>query len=236
MTTVRNGNIVKTTIAEKVIFDCLRNPGDLATIADLNIILEVYENIETRSIIKRIQLAVICLKNNAEGVTPRVIDCTSQTIPSGLEDVTNCTDSSNLLSTVNLTTTSTTTITETITSTSLTTITTTSRTTLTGTATITYDFNHPQEMNSVNRGKIVKTIEVQKEIFLCDMGTNTNNIFTSPDSDDRVVDVVLLREIWENLALLPGDTVVKKKFGSYICSIQPTSVTATRCSFQTIVD
>lgn len=52
------------------------------------------------------------------------------------------------------------------------------------------DINFPQEMNTVNKGKIAKTIETQKEQFLCDFTT-------SPVI--KKVDIVLFTEIYEDL-------------------------------------
>ncbi len=50
------------------------------------------------------------------------------------------------------------------------------------------DITHPQEMNTVNKGNIAKTIEAQKEVFHCDL-----NEF------QKKVDVVIFTDIYENL-------------------------------------
>ena len=48
---------------------------------------------------------------------------------------------------------------------------------------------HPQEMNTVTKGKIAKTVEAQKEIFECSL----------PDSTFKTVHIVLFTEIYEDL-------------------------------------
>ena len=53
------------------------------------------------------------------------------------------------------------------------------------------DLEFPQEMNTVTKGKIAKTVEVQKEVFHC---------FNIGNSDtDKKVDIVLFTEIYEDL-------------------------------------
>ncbi|MFY3742019.1 MAG: hypothetical protein HMLIMOIP_002481 [Candidatus Nitrosomirales archaeon] len=50
---------------------------------------------------------------------------------------------------------------------------------------------HPQEMNTVKKGNIVKTIQSQKEWFDCPL----NN-----DDTDKKVDIIIFTEIYENIA------------------------------------
>ncbi|MGH9876617.1 MAG: hypothetical protein ACRD5H_03190 [Nitrososphaerales archaeon] len=48
---------------------------------------------------------------------------------------------------------------------------------------------HPQEMNTVVKGKLAKTVEAQKEVFYC----------TLSDTTFKKVDIVLFTEIYEDL-------------------------------------
>jgi hypothetical protein len=48
---------------------------------------------------------------------------------------------------------------------------------------------HPQEMNTVTKGKLAKTVEAQKEVFFCHFGTGTL----------KKVDIVLFTEMYEDL-------------------------------------
>ncbi|MFY3740008.1 MAG: hypothetical protein HMLIMOIP_000433 [Candidatus Nitrosomirales archaeon] len=52
-----------------------------------------------------------------------------------------------------------------------------------------FEFTHPQEMNTVNKGKIAKTIEAQKEVFFCHLNDGTL----------KKVDIVLFTEVYEDL-------------------------------------
>ncbi|GEM_PF-984804 len=66
---------------------------------------------------------------------------------------------------------------------------------------------HPQEMNTVSKGKTVKTIEIQKEVFRCNFSDGED-----PEGDafpdDKKVEQYIISEIWEDLSLLPDDPVV----------------------------
>ena len=59
------------------------------------------------------------------------------------------------------------------------------------------NLGHRQEMDTVNKGSIVKTVESQKEVFLCFL----------PDSQ-KLVDLVVFTEIWEDLD--QPDAVIKE--------------------------
>ena len=52
------------------------------------------------------------------------------------------------------------------------------------------EISHPQEMDTVNKGKIAKTVESQKEQFLCDFGGSTTL---------KKVDIVIFQETYEDL-------------------------------------
>ena len=93
---------------------------------------------------------------------------------------------------------------------------------------------HPQEMNTVNKGNTVKTIIAQKEIFYCSFEENVDVNFDAPDSDDKKVDQYFIEEIWENLSLLPGDTVVQKNVESLRCWILLTDAFVESCQFTSL--
>jgi hypothetical protein len=75
---------------------------------------------------------------------------------------------------------------------------------------------HPQEMNTVSKGKIVKTIEAQKEVFLCALS----------GSVQKKVEIVIFAEIWEDVSKLPNNPVVKKSFESMRCVVLVTDGTS----------
>ncbi|MGH9934397.1 MAG: hypothetical protein ACRD3Z_04690, partial [Nitrososphaerales archaeon] len=86
---------------------------------------------------------------------------------------------------------------------------------------------HPQEMNTINKGSIVKTIESQKEVFLCNL--DNKGVF------DKKVDLVLFTEIWENLNNL-ADPIVKKAFLSFRCVVNLDAAEVESCKFSNITD
>jgi hypothetical protein len=68
----------------------------------------------------------------------------------------------------------------------------------------------PQEMNTVNKGNIAKTVETQKETFLCLLQLGQGTIV------QKKVDIVLFTEIYENLATKAVEEV---QFHSMRCVI-----------------
>ncbi|MGH9922872.1 MAG: hypothetical protein ACRD38_08985, partial [Nitrososphaerales archaeon] len=180
MNTVRSNAIAKTIHAEKQIFSCFLEQGDIPVIVDVTIIADVYEDMNTQSIIKKDALALTCVKDPT-GVT--VIECESAVITADPVPVRNCSEEF---------------------------------------------IEHPQEMNTVNKGSIVKTIEAQKEVFLCDLDKNK--------IDDKKVDLVLFTEIWENLNKLPDNPVVKKSFLSFRCVVNVDEAEVESCKYTNIQD
>ncbi|MFY3740131.1 MAG: hypothetical protein HMLIMOIP_000556 [Candidatus Nitrosomirales archaeon] len=145
MNTVRSGNIVKTIHAEKEIFSCFLDQGNLPVIVDVTTYIEIYENIDDREVIETNAVATTCLKDQ---FTAAVIDCESYDIPTSPVFVGNsCEEIGNEFIT------------------------------------------HPQEMNTVTKGKLAKTVEAQKEVFLCQLNNDTF----------KKVDIVLFTEIYEDL-------------------------------------
>ncbi len=142
MNTVRNKDIVKTIHAEKEVFDCFLNQGNLEVIVDLTTYLEVYENITSQEVIETNAISTTCLKDEE---TATVIDCESLDVSTSPVFVNNCTEDLGI--------------------------------------------THPQEMITVTKVKTAKTVEAQKEVFLC----------TLSDGTTKKVDIVLFTEIYEDL-------------------------------------
>ncbi len=84
MNTVRNKSIVKTIHAEKMIFDCFLDQGNLPVIAEVTTYIEIYEDIDEREVIETNAFATTCLKDEFTGA---VIDCESYDIPTGIVPV-----------------------------------------------------------------------------------------------------------------------------------------------------
>ncbi|HLE34934.1 MAG TPA: hypothetical protein VI698_03495 [Nitrososphaerales archaeon] len=97
------------------------------------------------------------------------------------------------------------------------------------------EIDEPQEVNTVNKGKTVKTIVAQKEIFVCIFGEKEacwdycgRAYF---DSDDKKVEQYIIEEILEDLRLAPSDTVVQQNVESLRCTILITDAFVESCRF-----
>ncbi|MFY3739946.1 MAG: hypothetical protein HMLIMOIP_000371 [Candidatus Nitrosomirales archaeon] len=184
MNTVRSGNIVKTIHAEKEIFRCDLDQGELEVIADVTTYIEVYENIVTREVLSSSAVVTTCLKDEN---TSTVIDCESYVPPTSPVFVgSGCEEG-------------------------------------TGERSI----KHPQEMNTVNKGITVTTIETQKEVFFCTLTLAV-----------KKVDVVTFTIVFENLAT---QTVDEVQFHAMRCVVLITDqtddlrdATVETCQFSTI--
>ncbi|MGH9922557.1 MAG: hypothetical protein ACRD38_07380, partial [Nitrososphaerales archaeon] len=86
---------------------------------------------------------------------------------------------------------------------------------------------HPNEMNTVNKGKTVKTIVAQKEVIRCNFDTDTRD-------DDKKVEQYIIEEIWEDLRLAPGDTVVQLNTESIRCTTLIDEAFVESCQFRTL--
>ncbi len=104
------------------------------------------------------------------------------------------------------------------------------------------DITHPQEMNTVNKGSIAKTIEAQKEVFICELGVDACSVdveIMCPDTGVvKKVEVVLFTDIYEDLST---QTVEEVQFHSMRCVILITDQTddlpdakVETCQFSTI--
>ncbi len=140
--TIRKGDIVKTIHAEKEIYDCLLNQGNLPVIVDVTTYIELYENITAKEVIGSNVIVTSCVKDNS---TADIFGCEAYTPSEDTIPVSSCAEQS--------------------------------------------DITHPQEMNTVNKANTAKTVESQKEVFLCTFGGIT-----------KKVDLVVFTEIYENLA------------------------------------
>jgi len=78
MNTVKNRDVVKTIHAEKEVFTCNLNQGDLEVIVDVTTYLEVYENITAKEVIATNAISTTCIKDE---FTATVIDCESDEVP-----------------------------------------------------------------------------------------------------------------------------------------------------------
>jgi len=98
--------------------------------------------------------------------------------------------------------------------------------------------DHPQEMNTVNKGNTVKTIVAQKEIFLCFFDNRVmdheNSYYNWFDDDDKKVEQYIIEEVWENLSLAPGNTVVQQNVESLRCWTLITEAFVESCQFTSV--
>jgi hypothetical protein len=142
--TIRNGKIVKTIFAEKEIFNCKLNQGDLDVIADVTLYIELYENIAQQKVIGSNAVAITCLKDEGNS---EVIDCESEPVPAAPIPVGDeCVAQ--------------------------------------------FYITHPMEMDTIVREDIGKTVQVDKEVFICPL-----------DNGDTVkkVEIIIFAEVYENL-------------------------------------
>jgi hypothetical protein len=88
MTSVKNKEIVKTVHAEKELFNCFLDQGNLPVFLDLTTYIEVYENITSKEVIKATAFSTKCLfdgefeHNHSNAFTATLIDCATEEIPS----------------------------------------------------------------------------------------------------------------------------------------------------------
>ncbi|MGH9921778.1 MAG: hypothetical protein ACRD38_03400 [Nitrososphaerales archaeon] len=96
---------------------------------------------------------------------------------------------------------------------------------------------HPQEMNTVNKGKTVKTIIAQKEVFYCDFGPSNTQGNTQEQGeefdDDKKIEQYVITEIWENLNSLPNNPVTQKNVESLRCTTLIEQAFVESCAFET---
>jgi hypothetical protein len=210
--TIRNGNIAKTIHAEKEIFHCFTEQGGVPLVVEMTVFAEIFENMNTMEVIRKQVEVVTCTKLLD---TAQVIGCESQSVDTDFVPLRNCEDQAILVIIADV-----------------------DEGQIIPFIKIPLEVlpNHPQEMNVVNKGKIVKAIESQKEIFLCDLDRpssfedlingSTNDVVIPIGEgvlifpvNEKKVETVIFTEIWEDLNLLPNDPVVKKNFESLRCVV-----------------
>jgi hypothetical protein len=82
---------------------------------------------------------------------------------------------------------------------------------------------HPLAMNTVvsyAKPNIVKTIDAEKEVFLCDF--------------NKKVDVIIFTDIWEDLNKLPGNPVVKREVVSLRCTMSTILAIVEACVYSPV--
>ncbi len=189
MNTVRVQDIAKTIIAEKEIFNCQLVQGDIEVLVHVNTVVEILENMTTKTIISKQALVISCVKENADSSggsdDGTVYGCDWYRPGTDFIPVTDCDDRTN-------------------------------------------DYlEHPNEMNTVNKGKIVKTIVVQKEVLECFLSASTQD-------DDKKIEQYIVEEIWEDLRLAPNDTIVQLNTESIRCTTLITDAFVESCQFRTL--
>ncbi len=215
MSTVKNGNIAKTVHVEKELFRCFTEQGGIRLAVDVTVFVEIFENLSTKEILSKQAQVITCLKLPE---TAAVLDCESKPVPQDVAPVRNCDDETILFKLVRRDISFN--IVQTIFE-----------------VPINQTFpTHPQEMNTVNKGSIVKTVEAQKEIFVCNLDAPTNVNDSTNDIviccfgplnrfalifpvNEKKVELTTFTEIWENLNLLPDNPVIKKAFESARCVV-----------------
>ncbi|MGH9922585.1 MAG: hypothetical protein ACRD38_07520, partial [Nitrososphaerales archaeon] len=192
MNTIKNGEIAKTIISEKELFDCETVQGGVELVVHVNTIAEILENMTSKEIISQQALVITCAKIEADdealgSADGTVLGCDWYRPGTDFIPVSDCDD-------------------------------------------ITGDddyLEHPNEMNTVNKGKTVKTIVIQKEVIQCFF--NNTGI-----DDDKKVEQYIIEVIWEDLRLAPGDTVVKLNTESIRCTTLITDAFVESCQFRTV--
>jgi hypothetical protein len=203
--TIRKGNVALTVIAEKEIFECQTVQGDIDVIVDVTTYGEIYENMNTRTIIAKQAFVVTCVKfgtpagtSAGDDATYQVLGCDTYRPLTDFIPVSNCFDIQSDMNWRDM------------------------------------PLEHPQEMNTVFKGDTVKTIEIEKEVVYCNFGTNTPGINTDADDDDKKVEQYIIQETWRDLTLLPGDTIVDQHVESLRCWTLVTEALVESCQFTTV--
>ena len=195
MNTVRVNDIAKTIIAEKEIFRCLTEQGNIDVLVDVTTVAEILENMTDKTVISKQAHVIACAKlapvNQDNPLSPPIasgdatlLGCDVYVPSTDFVPVDAC-GSFNL-------------------------------------------HDEMQEMNTVNKGKTVKTIIAQKELLFCPFLGPTD------PSDDKKVEQYTIEEIWENLNLAPADTVVQQSVESLRCWTLVTEAFVESCQFTSV--
>jgi hypothetical protein len=189
MNTVKNGQIAKTIISEKEVFECDLVQGGGDVLVHVNTAVEILENLTSKEVISHQALVISCVledaDNNGLSDSGTVFGCDWYRPGTDFIPVFNCDDRTN-------------------------------------------DFlEHPNEMNTVNKGKTVKTVKVQKVVLECFLNEST-------EDDDKKIEQYIVEEIWEDLSLAPNDTIVKLNTESIRCTTLEHEAFVESCQFRTL--
>ncbi len=111
-----------------------------------------------------------------------------------------------------------------------------------------------KNQNSVNKGSLVKTMEAQKMVYLCDLDgferddngqpltcveenevqNQNNHIIANCFDPEKKVDEVIFAEIWKDLKKLPDDPIVKTTFESLRCIVKLDNAVVESCIFSNL--
>jgi len=162
--------IAKTVHSEKELYNCTLVQSGINVTIEQTIYAEIYENMATKSIIRKQVEVITCVKDIEAAA---VIGCKiNNNVGKDPVPLIGCEQEDNFL-------------------------------------------RFPTEMDTVvstTSTNIVKTVESQKEVFLCNVTDGLDE-----NDGDKKVDLVIFTEIWEDLNKLPSNPVVKKTFLSLRC-------------------
>ena len=102
-----------------------------------------------------------------------------------------------------------------------------------------------KNQNSISKGSLVKTIEAQKMVYLCDLDgferdengqpikceNNQHDTQIACFDPEKKVDEVIFAETWKNLNNLPNDPIVKTSFESLRCVVKLDTAVVESCIF-----
>ena len=94
-----------------------------------------------------------------------------------------------------------------------------------------------KNQNSISKGSLVKTIEAQKMVYLCDLDgferdeNNQHDTQLACFDPEKKVDEVVFAETWKNLNNLPNDPIVKTSFESLRCVVKLDTAVVESCIF-----
>ncbi|MEM2760143.1 MAG: hypothetical protein QXU32_04855 [Nitrososphaerales archaeon] len=110
-----------------------------------------------------------------------------------------------------------------------------------------------RDMNTANKGNLVKNVEAQKIVYLCDLDgfdkdvnglpvtcNNNNQSEVNCFDPEKKVDEVVFTETWKNLAKLretpPKDPFIKRIFESFRCIIKLDEAKVETCAFGSVAN
>lgn len=105
-----------------------------------------------------------------------------------------------------------------------------------------------KNQNSISKGSLVKTIEAQKMVYLCDLDgfdrdengqpirceNNLHDTQIACFDPEKKVDEVIFAETWKNLNELPNDPIIKTTFESLRCVVLLSDAEVESCIFTSL--